>query len=192
MKKITLFLVAMTMSLLSFAAQPKRIYAYDLSSTLVDKVYTFSFTANETPTSGKIIFYDATSSELVGEIALTNPVLGKNEVEIAEYSLPGNDGQQLNWSVELSAAAVTAYEKVFADASHRYRRGYSNVDVSPESDHFGHVYVADRTSTKSNSKFYVYNPVYAISDANGHTLGANTWAFGRFTIAPDGTVCVLY
>lgn len=188
MKKITLFLVAMTMSLLSFAVQPKRIYAYDLSSTLVDKVYTFSFTANETPTSGKIIFYDATSSELVGEIALTNPVLGKNEVEIAEYSLPGNDGQQLNWAVELSAAAVTAYEKIFADASHRYRRGYSNVDVSPESDHFGHVYVADRTSTKSLSKFYVYNPVYAISDANGHTLGADTWGFGRFTIAPDGMV----
>ena len=58
MKKLTLFLVAMTISLLSFAAQPKRIYAYDLSSALVDKVYTFSFTANETPTSGKIIFYD--------------------------------------------------------------------------------------------------------------------------------------
>lgn len=188
MKKITLFLVAMTMSLLSFAAQPKRIYAYDLSSALVDKVYTFSFTANETPTSGKIIFYDATSGELVGEIALTNPVLGKNEVEIAEYSLPGNDGQQLNWSVELSAAEVTAYEKVFADASHRYRRGYSNVDVSPESDHFGKVYVADRTSTKNKSKFYVYNPTYAILDANGHTLGATTWGFGRFTIASDGTV----
>ena len=188
MKKITLFLVAMTMSLLSFAAQPKRIYAYDLSSALVDKVYTFSFTANETPTSGKIIFYDATSSELVGEIALTNPVLGKNEVEIAEYSLPGNDGQQLNWAVELSAAAVTAYEKIFADASHRYRRGYSNVDVSPESDHFGKVYVADRTSTKNKSKFYVYNPTYAILDANGHTLGATTWGFGRFTIASDGTV----
>ena len=188
MKKITLFLLAMTMSLLSFAAQPKRIYAYDLSSALVDKVYTFSFTANETPTSGKIIFYDATSSELVGEIALTNPVLGKNEVEIAEYSLPGNDGQQLNWAVELSAAAVTAYEKIFADASHRYRRGYSNVDVSPESDHFGKVYVADRTSTKNKSKFYVYNPTYAILDANGHTLGATTWGFGRFTIASDGTV----
>ena len=188
MKKLTLFLVAMTMSLFSFAAQPKRIYAYGLSSTLVDKVYTFSFTANETPTSGKIIFYDATSNQRVGEIALTNPVLGKNEIEIAEYSLPGNDGQQLNWAVELSAAAVTAYEKIFADASYRYRRGYSNVDVSPESDHFGHVYVADRTSTKSLSKFYVYNPVYAISDANGHTLGADTWGFGRFTIAPDGMV----
>ena len=188
MKKFSLFLVAITMSLFSFAAQPKRIYAYDLSSALVDKVYTFSFTANETPTSGKIIFYDATSSELVGEIALTNPVLGKNEVEIAEYSLPGNDGQQLNWSVELSAAEVTAYEKVFADASHRYRRGYSNVDVSPESDHFGKVYVADRTSTKNKSKFYVYNPTYAILDANGHTLGATTWGFGRFTIASDGTV----
>lgn len=189
MKKITLFLVAMTMSLLSFAAQPKRIYAYDLSSALVDKVYTFSFTANETPTSGKIIFYDATSSELVGEIALTNPVLGKNEVEIAEYSLPGNDGQQLNWAVELSAAAVTAYEKIFADASHQYRRGFSNVDISPESDYFGTVYVADWCKTKTNSKIYVYNPVYSKS-ATGYNPGSPSagWGCSRFTIAPNGNL----
>ncbi|MBO5405271.1 MAG: hypothetical protein J6A13_04660, partial [Paludibacteraceae bacterium] len=132
--------------------------------------------------------YDATSAEKVGEVTLENLVEGKNEVAVAAYSLPGEDGQQLNWSVELSAAAVTAYEKVFADASHRYRRGYSNVDVSPESDYFGSVYVADRTSTKSLSKFYVYSPSYVISDEAGHDLGANTWAFGRFTIAPDGTV----
>ena len=188
MKKFTLFLFASLFSALSFAAQPKRIYAYGLSSTLVDKVYTFSFTANETPTSGKIIFYDATSSELVGEIALTNPVLGQNEVEIAEYDLPGLDGQQFNWAVELSAAAVTAYEKIFADASHRYRRGHSNVDVSPESDYFGAVYVGDRVKTTADGKFYVYDPVYTIADANGYSLGATTWGFSRFAIAPDGKV----
>ena len=48
--------------------------------------------------------------------------------------------------------------------------------------------MADRTSTKALSKFYVYSPSYAISNEAGHDLGANTWAFGRFTIAPDGTV----
>ena len=146
MKKFSLFLVAMTMSLFSFAAQPKRIYAYDLSSTLVDKVYTFSFTANETPTSGKIVFYDATSSELVGEIALTNPVLGKNEVEIAEYSLPGNDGQQLNWAVELSAAAVTAIDALNDPSLSQFKFYLPQdvaVDNSPESDFFGRVYVAN-------------------------------------------------
>ncbi len=188
MKKLTLFAIALLASVVSFAAQPKRIYAHGLSVTLTEKVYTFSFNANETPTAGKLVFYDATSAEKVGEVTLENLVEGKNEVAVAAYSLPGEDGQQLNWSVELSAAAVTAYEKVFADASHRYRRGYSNVDVSPESDYFGSVYVADRTSTKSLSKFYVYSPSYVISDEAGHDLGANTWAFGRFTIAPDGTV----
>lgn len=188
MKKLTLFLAAIMMAMLSFAAQPKRIYAYGLSASFAENVYTFSFNANETPTAGKLVFYDATSAEKVGEVTLENLVEGKNEVAVAAYSLPGEDGQQLNWSVELSAAAVTAYEKVFADASHRYRRGYSNVDVSPESDYFGSVYVADRTSTKSLSKFYVYSPSYVISDEAGHDLGANTWAFGRFTIAPDGTV----
>lgn len=176
------------MAMLSFAAQPKRIYAYGLSASFAENVYTFSFHANETPTAGKLVFYDATSSEKVGETALENLVLGKNEVTIAAHQLPGDNGQQLNWAIELSAAAVTAYEKVFADASHRYRRGYSNVDVSPESDYFGSVYVADRTYTKSLSKFYVYSPSLVISDEAGHDLGANTWAFGRFTIAPDGTV----
>ena len=188
MKKLTLFAIALLASVVSFAAQPKRIYAYGLSVSVAENVYTFSFNANETPTAGKLVFYDATSAEKVGEVTLENLVEGKNEVAVAAYSLPGEDGQQLNWSVELSAAAVTAYEKVFADASHRYRRGYSNVDVSPESDYFGSVYVADRTSTKSLSKFYVYSPSYVISDEAGHDLGANTWAFGRFTIAPDGTV----
>ena len=188
MKKLTLFLAAIMMAMLSFAAQPKRIYAYGLSASFAENVYTFSFHANETPTAGKLVFYDATSSEKVGETALENLVLGKNEITIAAHQLPGDNGQQLNWAIELSAAAVTAYEKVFADASHRYRRGYSNVDVSPESDYFGSVYVADRTSTKSLSKFYVYSPDYQNADANGYTLGASDWAFGRFAIAPDGKV----
>ena len=183
MKKLTLFLVAMTMSLFSFAAQPKRIYAYNLSSTLVDKVYTFSFTANETPTSGKIIFYDATSSELVGEIALTNPVLGKNEVEIAEYSLPGNDGQQLNWAVELSAAAVTAIDALNDPSLSQFKFYLPQdvaVDNSPESDFFGRVYVANPGTGNGYcaAGISVYDQQWnKIGDgykATGHTISART------------------
>ena len=188
MKKITLFLFAITMSLFSFAAQPKRIYAYGLSATLEGTMYTFSFSANETPTSGRMLFYDATTSELVGEIALTSPVLGVNNVQISVDELPGIHNQQLNWAVELSAAAVTAYEKIYEDAASKYCRGYSNVDVSPESDHFGSVYVGDRVSTVANSKFYVYSPVYSIVKSDGYGLGAENWGFGRFAIASDGTL----
>ncbi|MBO5673333.1 MAG: InlB B-repeat-containing protein [Paludibacteraceae bacterium] len=187
MKKLTLFLVAITMSLFSFAAQPKRIYAYDLSSALVDKVYTFSFTANETPTSGKIIFYDATSSELVGEIALTNPVLGKNEVEIAEYSLPGNDGQQLNWSVELSAAEVTAFEAVYTGAK-KYGRGHAAIDNSPESNYFGRVYVTDRRKTDSNGGLYVYTPSLQLVGNDVYKLGRSRNGYSRPAVAADGTL----
>ena len=189
MKKLTLFAIAFLASVVSFAAQPKRIYAHGLSVTLAENVYTFSFNANETPTAGKLVFYDATSAEKVGEITLENLVLGKNEVVIAAYSLPGDAGQQLNWSVELSAAAVTAYEKVFADASHQYRRGFSNVDISPESDYFGTIYVADWCKTKTNSKIYVYNPVYSKS-ATGYNPGSPSagWGCSRFTIAPNGNL----
>ena len=188
MKKFTLFLFATLFSALSFAAQPKRIYAYGLSATLEGTMYTFSFSANETPTSGRMLFYDATTSELVGEIALTSPVLGVNNVQISVDELPGIHNQQLNWAVELSAAKVTAYEKIYADASHKYRRGHSNVDVSPESDHFGAVYVGDRVKTTANGKFYVYSPTYAIKDANGYSLGSSAWGFSRFDVAPDGKV----
>ena len=122
MKKILFLLTAMTMTLMSFAAQPKRIYAYDLSVDFAANVYTFSFTANETPTAGEIVFYDVTSKEEVGKVTLENLVLGKNEVALAAYQLPGANGQQLNWAVKLSAAAVTAYEAVYADAAPAYRR----------------------------------------------------------------------
>ena len=171
------------MSLFSFAAQPKRIYAYGLSSTLVDKVYTFSFTANETPTSGKIIFYDATSSELVGEIALTNPVLGKNEVEIAEHSLPGNDGQQLNWAVELSAAAVTAIDALNDPSLSQFKFYLPQdvaVDNSPESDFFGRVYVANPGTGSGYvaAGISVYDQeLKKLGDgykATGHTISART------------------
>ena len=188
MKKFTLFAVAMLFSAVSFAAQPKRIYAYDLSVDFAANVYTFSFTANETPTAGEILFYDATSKELVGKVALEDPILGKNEVSVAAYQLPGTAGQQLNWAVKLSAEAVTAYEPVYADASHMYRRGHSNVDVSPESDHFGAVYVGDRVKTTANGKFYVYSPTYAIKDANGYSLGSSAWGFSRLAVASDGKV----
>lgn len=183
MKKLTLFLVAITMSLFSFAAQPKRIYAYGLSSTLVDKVYTFSFTANETPTSGKIIFYDATSNQRVGEIALTNPVLGKNEVEIAEYSLPGNDGQQLNWAVELSAAAVTAIDALNDPSLSQFKFYLPQdvaVDNSPESDFFGRVYVANPGTGSGYvaAGISVYDQeLNKLGDgykATGHTISART------------------
>lgn len=188
MKKLTLFAIALLASVVSFAAQPKRIYAYGLSVTLTEKVYTFSFNANETPTAGKLVFYDATSAEKVGEVTLENLVEGKNEVAVAAYSLPGEDGQQLNWSVELSAAAVTAYEQIYADASATYDRAYTNVDKNPESDYFGKVYVADRCRTKANGKFYVYSPTYIIDAASGYTLGSDEWGFGRFDIAPNGTL----
>ena len=188
MKKLTLFAIALLASVVSFAVQPKRIYAYGLSVSVAENVYTFSFNANETPTAGKLVFYDATSAEKVGEVTLENLVEGKNEVAVAAYSLPGEDGQQLNWSVELSAAAVTAYEQIYADASATYDRAYTNVDKNPESDYFGKVYVADRCRTKANGKFYVYSPTYIIDAASGYTLGSDEWGFGRFDIAPNGTL----
>ena len=146
MKKLALFAIALLASVVSFAVQPKRIYAYGLSVSVAENVYTFSFNANETPTAGKLVFYDATSSEKVGETALENLVLGKNEVTIAAHQLPGDNGQQLNWAIELSAAAVESIDALNDPTLSQFKFYLPQdvaVDNSPESDFFGRVYVAN-------------------------------------------------
>ena len=170
----------------NFGVTPKHIYAYNLKSTLEDGVYTFSFSANEDATSAAILFYDADSSKYVGEQELTNVVKGENTCTIKEDSLPGENNQNLVWTVKLSAGAVNAFTEVYADEDWTYCRAHSNVDVNPESDFFGQVYVADRVKTKANSRFYVYSPDYVTKDAAGYQLGESIWDFGRFAISETG------
>ena len=183
----------MMMVALSFAAQPKRIYAYGLSASFAENVYTFSFHANETPTAGKLVFYDATSSEKVGETALENLVLGKNEVTIAAHQLPGDNGQQLNWAIELSAAAVTAIDALNDPSLSQFKFYLPQdvaVDNSPESDFFGRVYVANPGTGSGYvaAGISVYDQeLNKLGDgykATGHTI-SNRYDIHRLAVQPQ-------
>ena len=165
------------------AANPARIYAYNLNVTQTGENYTFTFTANETPTSAALVFYDATTGDEVGELSLTGIVKGANEVTFAPVQFPG--GGYMNWGVKLHADPIANFGLVYADASLTYNRAYANVDASPESDYFGKIYVANRKPTKSASRFYVYDQTYNKS-ATEYLLGESLWAFGRFAIAENG------
>ena len=171
-----------------FSVVPKHIYAYNLNSKLENGSYTFTFNANEDATAASLIFYDATTGELAGEVELANVVKGANTHVIAADALPGTKGQTMVWAVELEANPVNVLTKIYADEAPAYRRGYANVDANPESDFFGQMYVADRVKTKANSRLYVYDQNYVTKDANGYQLGESVWDFGRFGIAQDGTL----
>ena len=171
-----------------FSVVPKHIYAYNLNSKLENGSYTFTFNANEDATAASLIFYDATTGELAGEVELTNVVKGVNTQVIAADALPGTKGQTMVWAVELEANPVNVLTKIYADEAPAYARGYANVDANPESDFFGQMYVADRVKTKANSRLYVYDQNYVTKDANGYQLGEDKWDFGRFAIAQDGTL----
>ena len=171
-----------------FSVVPKHIYAYNLNSKLENGSYTFTFNANEDATAASLIFYDATTGELAGEVELANVVKGANTHVIAADALPGTKGQTMVWAVELEANPVNVLTKIYADEAPAYRRGYANVDANPESDFFGQMYVADRVRTKANSRLYVYDQNYVTKDANGYQLGESVWDFGRFGIAQDGTL----
>ena len=161
-----------------------RIYAYDLNRTESGDNYTFTFKANEVPTSAALVFYSASTGRKIAEKSLSGTfVKGENSVTLSKSQLLG--GGEMYWGIKLTADEIESFGQVYADASLTYNRAYANVDTHPESDFFGKVYVADRSSTKENSRLYVYNQSYT-RDANGYKLGESVWDFGRFDIAENG------
>lgn len=136
------------------------VYAYDLKVTAVDNNYTFSFKVNEDcHNGGKLIFYDAATSDYVGEIALDNVVAGANDKIVAAAELPGTQGQVLNWSVEVSSFNVTHIRPlVTKDGDYMLDRAYATVDNSPKSEHFGRIYVSNCAgSNKTTNGVHVYD-----------------------------------
>ena len=152
----------------------KSVYAYDLDVAANDGNYTFSFKANEDCfEGGKLIFYDATSGEKVGEVALDNVVAGANEKVIAATELPGTAGQVLNWSVEVASYNVTIMQPVLEKGGdYAKNRMYATVDNSPESPYFGKIYVSDFVgANKATNGVYVYNQDYALENTTAYTGG---------------------
>ena len=151
----------------------KGIFAYDLnSSEASDGGYTFTFNANSDAREAYIIFTDNTTGEEVGRVALENVVEGENTVTLTKDQLPGEGGQVMNWAVNVKGDAITRIVRL-NDRYANYTRAAVAIDRSPESAHFGTIYVGERVG-KNNAG----NGIYAC-DINGQPRNTTVYNGGR-------------
>lgn len=163
----------------------KGIFAYGLNSAQNDDgSYTFTFNANTTARGASLIFTDNATGEEVGRVALADVVEGENTITLTEEQLPGNDGQVMNWAVNVVGDAITRITRL-NDNYASYTRAAVAIDRSPESSHFGTIYVGERVA-KNNAG----NGIYAC-DINARPMHSNvynggiTWA-NNMRLAVDG------
>ena len=163
----------------------KGIFAYDLNSSKnEDKSYTFTFNANSDAREAYLVFTDNTTGEEVGRVALENVVEGENTVTLTKDQLPGDNGQVMNWAVNVKGDAITRITRL-NDNYATYTRAMVAIDRSPESSHFGTIYVGERKASGNAA-----NGLYAC-DINGQPRNATvynggiTWA-NNMRIAVDG------
>ena len=155
MKKLTLFLVAMLFSTLSFAALNP--YAYGLKSTLSNdqSTLTVEYKLNAPATSVVWVLMDG--EKVVKSMDLTT-IKGVNQ---GTYSLtiPTLDfpiGKSLTWKIEVKGTSVNTPTKQDTEFSFYLPYGM-DVDIDPESDHLGNWYVIEASNdVTTNTKYSAY------------------------------------
>ena len=163
----------------------KGIFAYDLASSQDNGgSYTFTFKSNSDAVEATLVFTDNATGEEVGRIAVNPVVEGENTITLSKDQLPGNDGQVMNWAVNVVGQPITRITRLndhYAD----YTRAMVAIDRSPESAHFGTIYVGERVASA-----HAGNGLY-VCDINGQPKNATvynggiTWA-NNMRIAVDG------
>ena len=163
----------------------KGIFAYDLSRTNDNSGnYVFTFKSNSDATAASLVFTDSISGEEVGRIALSNVVEGNNTVTLAPEDLPGTDGQVLSWAVNVVGEPITSMGRVNA-VNATYTRATVAIDRSPESTHFGTIYVGERVG-KENAGNGLY-----VCDVDAKPINTSVYRGGQvlsncFRICVDG------
>ena len=166
------------------------VYAYNLKAEAADGNYTFTYTVNEDCLEGgKLKFYDAKTGASVGEIALNNIIAGENSMVVAAKDVPGTEGQELKWAVEVSSKKVTHILPLLDKEEYVLNRAYATVDNSPESYNYGCIYVSNCAGTSKDTNGVVlfdqaFNRVNEDVYAGGITFGKN------MGIALDAEGCV--
>lgn len=123
------------------------ICAYNLRVDQSGDNYIFSFYANSDARNAKLVFYDNSTQEQVGEIALSSVVVGENTFTIPAKDLPGIHDQVLTWAVDLTGYAIPNLSLVHSDNSliaSPTSRLFNAVNTNPQSDKFGHIYIMHR------------------------------------------------
>ena len=144
MKKITLFAIALLASVVSFAALNP--YAYGLSSALSadETKLTVNYSLNANATAVNIVVLNGKTT--VKSFPCEGIDKGTYSVEIPTTEFPKTTA--LTWKVEVSGASVET--PTLHDESIRFCLPYGmDIDVDPESDHFGNWYVIE---TRNDAK----------------------------------------
>ena len=172
----------------------KGIYAYGLDKEEEGDEYTFIFIANSDAVSGKIIFTDRETGEVLGEYPLTDVVEGLNTVTLTKDQIPGEDNTVIDWAINLVGNVIPNFGLINNPNDFNYTYSFNTVDNSPESMHFGRIYVGDRPSSGSaQNGIYIYEPDYTrVNDQvfNTRTDGKNFGSNWRMSMDSEGKLYV--
>lgn len=169
------------------------IYAYGLNVELnADETeYTFSWTANAAAVAGNIIF--SQMGKEVGRMPLTSLNKGANTMTVKVADLPGYTATETTWAIQLEGEAISNIGVIYGQskADLGMARVFNTVDISPESDYFGRIYLFDRKAAGvPENGLYVINQDYTRLNTapyvGGHTFGSPY----RIGIDAEGTVYV--
>ena len=170
----------------------KGIYAYALDLQKGDGEYTFTFDANSDAVSGKIIFTDRETGEVLGEWPLTDVVEGTNTVTLTNDQIPGDAGMTIDWAVNLVGKPIPSIGLINNPDDFNYTYTFNTVDRSPESKYFGRVYVGHRPGTGSaDNGLWIYEPDYTLHNTsviNKRTDGNTFRSNYRMAIDAEGKV----
>ena len=172
MKKLTLFLVAMLFSALSFAALNP--YAYGLTSELSadESTVTITYKLNAPATAVSVVVLDGET--VLKTQASTGTTQGEHSVSISTDGFP--KGKTLSWKVEVKGAAVTSV--AIHDVKYNaYHPSGIDIDNNPESPHFGRILCTEamhsvQGKTRTDGKTGTNGTNYL-----GTTLGAGIYEF---------------
>ena len=129
------------------------IFAYDLSLAQTTDGYTFNFRCNNDATEARLIFSDASTGVVIDSLELEGVVKGNNQFHFTNEQLPGSNNQVMKWAVNVHGRQITEIRRLngsATDADYAFHRAAVAVDRSPESEHFGTVYVSDMATRNAS------------------------------------------
>ena len=160
MKKLTLFLVAMLFSALSFALNP---FAYGLSSSLDGTTLKVTYSLNADATSATFVLLDG-DKEILSQ-ALSDITKGTYTATV-NLDLPDIPvGKPLTWKIEVKGNSVKIPTKETTEHKFWGPRGLA-IDTNPESEYFGRILVTES-----------YHPVKDLTNYVSSEKGAGIYVF---------------
>lgn len=148
------------------------INAYNLRAKQNKQSFTFTFTANSEAESAALVFYDKSSCTELGrkDISVSK---GHNEVIIQMNELPGTQGQEITWAIDLSGLAISNWGKINVPTNN-FTRPFVAINNNPQSEHFQYLYISERAGSAVNGNgLYVFTPDYTRVNDSPYKGGRN-------------------